>query len=172
VDIDAACEIIPVTSGDGTTATVGGLFGETAYLPATHVMGCFWDAELSSVSVGAGSDLAYYGTGLTTAQMYRKGDTVSANNRTIKAALNGDNLVLACVLASHAYGFAAVRASRTIRIKLLRSNKPISVGSDPNPLDRSFVLTADIDLDPNPPGGTVFDRAVIAPTANGTEDLW
>jgi hypothetical protein len=40
----------------------------------------------------------------------------------------------------------------------------IAIGSDPNLLDKHFVLVADIDLDPNLPGGQVFDRAVIAPT--------
>ncbi|MEN6425182.1 MAG: GLUG motif-containing protein [Phycisphaerales bacterium] len=45
-----------------------------------------------------------------------------------------------------------------------------SINSDPNLLSRHFVLVSDIDLDPNLPGGRVFDAAVIAPTAssNGT----
>ncbi len=40
-----------------------------------------------------------------------------------------------------------------------------SIGGDPNLLGRHFVLVADIDLDPNLPGGTVFQTAVIAPDA-------
>ncbi len=39
----------------------------------------------------------------------------------------------------------------------------ISIGSDPNLLDKHFVLIADIDLDPNLPGGRVFSQAVVAP---------
>ncbi|HNS22809.1 MAG TPA: hypothetical protein PKH24_20085, partial [Sedimentisphaerales bacterium] len=39
----------------------------------------------------------------------------------------------------------------------------IALGEDPNDYDKHFVLTADIDLDPNLPGGKVFDKAVIAP---------
>ncbi len=38
----------------------------------------------------------------------------------------------------------------------------IAIGSDPNLLDKSFVLVADIDLDPNLPGGRVFKDALIA----------
>jgi hypothetical protein len=38
-----------------------------------------------------------------------------------------------------------------------------SLGSDPNWLNKCFVLTADIDLNPNLPGGKVFEEAVIAP---------
>jgi len=40
----------------------------------------------------------------------------------------------------------------------------ISIGSDPNLLDKHFVLLNDIDLDPNLPGGQVFTQAVIAPS--------
>ncbi len=39
----------------------------------------------------------------------------------------------------------------------------IELGNDPCNYDKCFILTADIDLDPNLPGGRVFDRAVIAP---------
>jgi hypothetical protein len=38
----------------------------------------------------------------------------------------------------------------------------VFIGSDPNLLDKAFVLVADIDLDPNRPGGRVFNWAVIA----------
>jgi hypothetical protein len=39
----------------------------------------------------------------------------------------------------------------------------IALGETPGDYDKHFLLTADIDLDPNLPGGKVFDRAVIAP---------
>ena len=40
------------------------------------------------------------------------------------------------------------------------------LGESPEDYDKHFILTADIDLDPNLPGGKVFDRAVIAPDIN------
>jgi len=40
------------------------------------------------------------------------------------------------------------------------------LGETPEDYDKHFVLTADIDLDPNLPGRKVFDRAVIAPDTN------
>ncbi len=43
-----------------------------------------------------------------------------------------------------------------------------SIGADPNLLDKYFVLVADIDLDPNLPGGKVFTQALIASTAHIT----
>jgi hypothetical protein len=42
----------------------------------------------------------------------------------------------------------------------------IALGESPGDYDKHFVLTADIDLDPNLPGRRVFDRAVIAPDVN------
>jgi uncharacterized membrane protein/N-acetylneuraminic acid mutarotase len=40
------------------------------------------------------------------------------------------------------------------------------LGDSPEDYDRHFVLTADIDLDPNLPGWKVFERAIIAPDVN------
>ena len=42
----------------------------------------------------------------------------------------------------------------------------IALGETPDDYDKHFILTADIDLDPNLPGGKVFDRAVIAADVN------
>jgi hypothetical protein len=42
----------------------------------------------------------------------------------------------------------------------------IALGNEPNDYDKHFILTADIDLDPNLPGRKVFGRAVIAPDVN------
>jgi hypothetical protein len=40
----------------------------------------------------------------------------------------------------------------------------IALGDSPDDYDKHFVLTADIDLDPNLPGRKVFTKAVIVPT--------
>ena len=45
----------------------------------------------------------------------------------------------------------------------------ILLGETPEDYDKHFVLTAEIDLDPNLPGRKVFDKAVIAPETNDTE---
>lgn len=39
----------------------------------------------------------------------------------------------------------------------------VDLGNEPNDYDKHFILTADIDLDPNLPCGQVFERAIIAP---------
>jgi predicted secreted protein len=46
----------------------------------------------------------------------------------------------------------------------------IALGETPEDYDKHFILTADIDLDPNLPGGKVFDRAVIAPVQSNPWD--
>ena len=38
----------------------------------------------------------------------------------------------------------------------------IDLGNDPNDYNKYFILTADIDLDPNLSGGKILDQAVIA----------
>ena len=43
------------------------------------------------------------------------------------------------------------------------------LGETPKDYDKHFIMTADIDLDPNLPERKVFDRAVIAPDMNDTE---
>ena len=65
----AACEIIPLQA-DGSDPVIGGLFGDTR-IPewAPRTTACFWDAELSAVAAGTGSDPLELGTGLTTEQM-------------------------------------------------------------------------------------------------------
>ena len=45
------------------------------------------------------------------------------------------------------------------------------LGETPDDYDKDFILTADIDLDPNLPGRKVFDKAVIAPDTDPT-DKW
>jgi len=44
----------------------------------------------------------------------------------------------------------------------------IALGDSPEDYDRHFILTADIDLDPNLPGQKVFTKAVIAADTNDT----
>ena len=43
------------------------------------------------------------------------------------------------------------------------------LGESPEDYDKHFIMTADIDLDPNLPGRKVFNRAVIAPDINNVK---
>lgn len=63
----------------------------------------------------------------------------------------------------HAAEFAGGTGEPNDPYQIATAEQLVSIGSDPNLLDKAFVLIADIDLDPNLPGGKVFEKAVIAP---------
>ena len=42
----------------------------------------------------------------------------------------------------------------------------LTLAADINDYNKCFIMTADIDLDPNIPGGQIFTTAVIAPDVN------
>jgi hypothetical protein len=83
---------------------------------------------------------------------------------------------MACVFASWllanvlpAADFAGGTGEPNDPYQIATAEQLISLGSDPNLLDRHYVLLNDLDLDPNLPGGRVFTRAVIAPDTNNEE---
>jgi hypothetical protein len=48
----------------------------------------------------------------------------------------------------------------------------LTLGADSNDYNKHFVLTADIDLDPNLPGNHIFTSAVIAPDINNSNEYY
>ncbi len=82
------------------------------------------------------------------------------------------NVVLSFLQAAKGYEFAGGTGEPNDPYQIATAEQLISIGSDPNLLDKHFVLLNDIDLDPNLPGGQVFTRAVIAPTAGGKAVFW
>jgi hypothetical protein len=71
-------------------------------------------------------------------------------------------IVLATAPDSRAANFAGGTGEPSDPYQIATAQQLVSFGSDPNLLDKHFVLIADIDLDPNLPGGRVFPQAVIA----------
>ncbi|MHC4519522.1 MAG: GLUG motif-containing protein, partial [Planctomycetota bacterium] len=72
-------------------------------------------------------------------------------------------LMLAGAGAAHAYDFAGGSGEPNDPYQIATAEQLVSIGADPNLLDKSFVLIADLDLDPNLPGRRIFTRALIAP---------
>lgn len=70
--------------------------------------------------------------------------------------------VLGCTALAQAYEFAGGTGAPNDPYQIATAEHLIAVGADPNLLGKHFVLTADIDLDPNLPGGRIFDDALIA----------
>ena len=73
-------------------------------------------------------------------------------------------LILIPILATQAHAFSGGSGTRIDPYLIATAEDLVSIGSDPNLLQSHFRLVNDIDLDPNLPGGKVFDRAVIAPS--------
>ncbi len=67
---------------------------------------------------------------------------------------------LAC--STRAAQFAGGAGTAAAPYEVATAQQLVAIGADPNLLNRYFALSADIDLDPNRPGGQVFPRAVIA----------
>lgn len=72
-------------------------------------------------------------------------------------------LVLVFILATQIHAFSGGSGTRIDPYLIATAQDLMSIGSDPNLLQSHFRLVSDIDLDPNLPGGKVFDRAVIPP---------
>jgi hypothetical protein len=81
-------------------------------------------------------------------------------------ALLALTLVLAIQSSILAADFAAGTGEPNNPFQIATPEQLLAMGSDPNLLDKNFVLVADIDLDPNLPGGRIFTDALIAQDNN------
>jgi len=71
-----------------------------------------------------------------------------------------------CGLNAQAHDFAGGTGDPNDPYQIATAAQLVSIGSDPNLLDKHFVLVNDIDLDPNLPGGRTLTQAVVAPDTN------
>ncbi len=82
--------------------------------------------------------------------------------------------VLVVILLSGSPGFPAEFAGGSgdpnDPYRIATVEQLLSIGADPNLLDKHYVLAADLDLDPNLPGRRIFDRAAIAPNLEDGDD--
>ena len=85
-----------------------------------------------------------------------------ANRRSAWARVGIVVLILGCGGGTRAYGFAGGTGEPNNPYQIATAADLLAIGSDRNLLDKHFVLMNDIDLDPNLPGGRVFDDALIA----------
>lgn len=72
-------------------------------------------------------------------------------------------LVLGCCSGGRVYGFEGGTGEPNDPYRVATAQDLRLIGTDPERLKKHFVLVADIDLDPNLPGGRVLEDAVIAP---------
>jgi hypothetical protein len=79
-------------------------------------------------------------------------------------------IVLLAGASSAAARYAGGAGTREDPYQIATAADLIALGASPGDYDKHFVLTADIDLDPNLPGRRVFQGAVIAPDAD--DESW
>jgi hypothetical protein len=73
-------------------------------------------------------------------------------------------LLWGALVCAGPYDFAGGTGEPNDPYQIVTAEQLASIGSDPNLLDKHFVLLNDINLDPNLPAGRTFTQAVIAPS--------
>jgi hypothetical protein len=140
----------------------GGLVGARTNLQGEEitVIDSFWDTQTSGQATSAG------GKGKTTAEMQRASTFIEAGWDFVGETQNGPNDVWKIVegqtyplLSWQKYSGGTGEPNDPYQIAT--AEDLMLLGETPEDYDKHFILTADIDLDPNLPGRKVFDRAVI-----------
>jgi len=87
----------------------------------------------------------------------------SSKNHPILCPILAVIVILGYWTTARAVEFAGGTGEPNDPYQIATAEQLIAISSDPNLFDRHFLLMADIDLDPNLPGGQVFPRSLIAP---------
>jgi hypothetical protein len=147
---------------------VGGLTGLLGTAEAS-----FWNTGTSGQTTSAG------GTGKTTAQMQTASTFLDAGWDFADETANGTEDIWWIDdgkdyphLSWEPRKYSGGAGEPNDPYRIATAADLILLGETPEDYDKHFVLTADIDLDPNLPGGRVFDRAVIAPDIDPTQDAF
>ena len=152
-------------------ASAGGLIGLNEY---GSVIFSFWDVRASRQGTSAG------GTGKTTGEMKMGATFLKAGWDFVDETTNGTEDIWR-ILEGEDYprlGWEVPRGKYSggngepnDPYQIATAGDLIALGETPEDYDKHFILTADIDLDPNLPAGKVFDEAVIAPDTNPNDTV-
>jgi predicted secreted protein len=139
---------------------VGGLVGLQEVGP---VIASFWDIQTSARTTSSG------GTGKTTVEMQTASTFLDAGWDFVGETANGaeDTWKIAEGLGYPRLSwekYSGGTGEQNDPYQIATAADLITLGETPDDYGKHFILTADIDLDPNLPGRRVFDKAVIAPT--------
>ena len=156
----------------GTGQDVGGLVGGNyagEYGGVGSIDVSFWDTQTSGQATSAG------GTGKTIAEMQRAKTFLDSGWDFVGETANGTEDIWKI---AEGLGYPRLSWQRysggtgepNDPYQIATAEDLMALGNEPNDYDKHFILTTDIDLDPNLPGRKVFDRAVIAPDADPKKD--
>jgi hypothetical protein len=129
---------------------------------------CFWDIQTS------GQTISVDGTGKDTAEMKTAQTFVDAGWDFVGEAANGTDDIWKIAeglgyprLSWEKYSGGTGESNDSYQIATAADL--IALGETPEDYDKHFIMTADIDLDPNLPGRKVFDKALVAPDADARD---
>jgi hypothetical protein len=134
------------------------------------VIQCFWDTQTSGQTTSAG------GTGKTTAEMQTASTFLEDGWDFVDETENGTEDIWK-ITEGLGYPrlwwekYSGGTGEPNDPYQIATAEDLMLLGETPEDYDKNFILTADIDLDPNLPGRKVFDRAVIAPDTD-PNDTW
>jgi len=140
---------------------VGGLVGDNRD-SSEKLTSSFWDTQTSGQAVSAG------GTGKTTAEMQTAQTFLDAGWDFVDETINGTEDIWK-IAEGRGYPrlswekYSGGTGEPNDPYQIATAADLIALGETPEDYDKHFILTADIDLDPNLPGRKVFYSAVIAP---------
>ncbi len=150
---------------------VGGLVGSSVFTSGSEIIASFWGVESSGSSKMCGIGSSDSSFGRTTAEMQTAITFLGAGWDFVGETANGSEDIWkipegeCCPrLWWEKYSGGTGKPNDPYQIALAADL--IALGGTPEDYDKHFILTADIDLDPNLPGRKVFDRAVVAPGTN------
>jgi len=149
---------------------VGGLVG-MSWCGGENAIGSFWDVETSGETTSDG------GTGKTTAEMQTATTFLDAGWDFVDETANGTEDIWWINegkdyprLSWEPRKYSGGTGEPNDPYQIATAADLIALGETPGDYGKHFILTADIDLDPNLPGRKVFDGSVIAPDTNDTQD--
>ncbi len=152
------------------TERIGGLVGNIGNNHSGSVNSCFWDIETSGEPMSGG------GTGKATAEMQTAATFLEAGWDFVGETENGTEDIWKIGegvgyprLSWEKYSGGTGEPNNPYQIATAADL--IALGKTPEDYDKHFILTTDIDLDPNLPGCKVFYSAVIAPHLRNTYSL-
>jgi hypothetical protein len=148
---------------------VGGLVGCLWQTGSGSITKSFWDIQTSSQPTSDG------GMGLTTAEMQTAVTFLNAGWDFIDETANGtedtwkiaEGIGYPCLSWQK---YSGGTGDPNDPYQIATAEDLIALGESHEDYEKHFILTAEIDLDPNLPGRKVFDRAMIAPDTNDTRD--
>ncbi len=136
--------------------------------PSFDVTASFWDVETSGLTASSG------GQAKTTAEMKTAKTFLDAGWDFVGETKNGTDDIWRIAegldyprLAWEKYSGGNGTAQAPYQIATAADL--IALGETPADYDKHFILTADIDLDPNLSGRRAFDKAVIAPDTDAAQ---